>query len=197
VAKGKLTPMQERFVEEYLKDLNATQAAARAGYKEPNTQGPRLLVNVGIAAAIQEAKGRRSARTEVTVDYVVTNLTEVVERCMERAPVMARGRDGWEQAKDDEGRHIWQFNAKGALGALGLLGKHLGMFVEKHEHTGKGGGPMQFQSLSNDELNRRIAAKLARLATAGPGGAAGGTGGTGEPVGGGGAAGADPIPIDH
>jgi len=67
-----LTDKQRRFVDEYLIDLNATQAAIRAGYKgDPNTVGPRLLVNVGIAKAIQSAKRGRSKRTQITADKVL------------------------------------------------------------------------------------------------------------------------------
>ena len=46
-----LTQKQEAFVAEYLVDLNATAAAERARYEHPNKQGPRMLVNVGIAKA--------------------------------------------------------------------------------------------------------------------------------------------------
>src|ERR1019366_3591949 len=48
-----LSAKQEAFIREYLIDMNATAAAARSGYKQPNKQGPRLLVNVGIAARIR------------------------------------------------------------------------------------------------------------------------------------------------
>ena len=72
----KLTPKQARFVEEYQIDLNATQAAIRAGYsaKTAEQQGPRLLGNVGVAAAIQAAQTEISERTEITVDEVVAGL---------------------------------------------------------------------------------------------------------------------------
>jgi phage terminase small subunit len=56
-----LTPKQARFVEEYLVDLNAKQAAIRAGYspKTAEVQGCRLLRNVQVAAAIQRAQAER------------------------------------------------------------------------------------------------------------------------------------------
>ena len=71
-----LTPKQQRFVEEYLIDLNATQAAIRAGYSEKTaySQGERLLRNVEVAAAVAEAKAARSERTEVTQDAVLKEL---------------------------------------------------------------------------------------------------------------------------
>ncbi len=68
-----MTPKQQRFVTEYLVDLNATQAAIRAGYSEKTarSQGQRLLTNVDIAMAIEAGQAKRSERTEVTQDYVL------------------------------------------------------------------------------------------------------------------------------
>ena len=77
-----LTPKQERFVQEYLVDLNATQAAIRAGYSEKTASriGPELLVKTCISEAIQKAMKKREKRTEVTQDYVITKLREIAEK---------------------------------------------------------------------------------------------------------------------
>lgn len=74
-----LTPKQERFVQEYLVDLNATQAAVRAGYspRTANEQGARLLANVSIQAALRAAMDKRSQRTEITQDWVLEELRKV------------------------------------------------------------------------------------------------------------------------
>ena len=74
-----LTPKQERFVEEYLVDLNATQAAVRAGYsaKTAEQQGHQLLKKTSVLEAIVEAMGERSARTQVTQDEVVRELVRI------------------------------------------------------------------------------------------------------------------------
>ncbi len=76
-----LTPKQARFAEEYLIDLNATQAAKRAGYSThtADVQGPRLLGNVGVAAAIQAAQTALSERLEVTAERVVAGLLSEAE----------------------------------------------------------------------------------------------------------------------
>lgn len=70
---------QIRFVEEYIKDLNATQAAIRAGYskKTARSQGARLLTNVDIQNAIQEAKSERQERAKIDADYVLKRLVEI------------------------------------------------------------------------------------------------------------------------
>ena len=74
-----LTEKQERFVEEYLVDLNATQAAIRAEYssKTAYSMGQRLLKNVEVQAAIQQAKQKRSQRTEITQDMVLKELSKI------------------------------------------------------------------------------------------------------------------------
>ena len=73
---AKLTAKQQRFCDEYLIDLNATQAAIRAGYskKTANEQGARLLVNVSIQKKISELQKEREKRTEITQDSVLHEL---------------------------------------------------------------------------------------------------------------------------
>ena len=70
---------QEMFCREYLIDLNATQAAIRAGYSEKtaNAQASRLLVNVNIQNRIKELKSNRNERVEVDADYVLKRLVEI------------------------------------------------------------------------------------------------------------------------
>lgn len=139
----KLTDKQTAFVREYLVDLNATQAAIRAGYSERTASriGPQLLGKTWVREAIEKAQAKRARRVEVTQDYVLSNLVEVVERTMQRAPVTDR-KGG--QVTDEEGRAVWTFDAKGASKALELLGKHLGIFTDKvkAEVSGPGGGPV-------------------------------------------------------
>lgn len=74
-----LNPQQQRFVEEYLVDLNATQAAIRAGYSEDTAkqQGSRLLTNVDVGKAVADAIAERSVRTRVTADRVLTELARI------------------------------------------------------------------------------------------------------------------------
>ena len=78
----KLTAKQQRFVAEYLIDLNATQAAIRAGYSEKTAYsiGQENLTKPEIAAAVAAAQAERSERTEVTQDYVLTAIKDTIER---------------------------------------------------------------------------------------------------------------------
>lgn len=111
ITTQELTDRQARFCEEYLIDLNATQAAIRTGYSEKtaNEQGARLLANVSVQEKIAELKAERAKRTEMTQDSVIQELAAVA-----RAEVKG-------------------VRAVDKLKALELLGKHLGMFVERYE----------------------------------------------------------------
>jgi phage terminase small subunit len=149
----KLEPRQEKFIQEYLKDLNATQAAIRAGYsaKTANEQGARLLAKASIQAAIDKAQQKRAKRVEVSQDWVIENLKKVFERCMQEEPV-----------NDREGNFTGVFNFKeaGANKALELIGKHLGMFTEKVKISGDEQGiPIQHKVTSQviHSIDERIA----------------------------------------
>jgi phage terminase small subunit len=76
-----LTAKQQQFVAEYLIDLNATQAAIRAGYsvKTANRIGPELLTKPDVAAAVSAAQQERSVRTKIDADWVLTRLAEEAE----------------------------------------------------------------------------------------------------------------------
>lgn len=124
-----MTNKQTIFVAEYIKDFNATQAAIRAGYSEKTAGaiGAENLTKPEIQEAISTAMSERAKRTELTQDYIVSNLMEIVSRTMQATPVIRKG----EQLTDENGQGVWEFDAKNALRALELLGKHLGMFSDK------------------------------------------------------------------
>lgn len=126
-----MTPKQKAFVQEYLIDLNATQAAIRAGYskKTANEQGCRLLANVKISAAIAAAQGERSERTEITQDYVLNSIFSTMERCKQAEKVTDRsGSPVLVETPQGDMVPAYTFNAAGVLKGAELLGKHLGMF---------------------------------------------------------------------
>jgi phage terminase small subunit len=141
-----LTAKQEMFVAEYLVDLNATQAAIRAGYQEKTARqiGSENLSKPDIAEAIESAFKARSKRVNLNADYVLNNLVEISERCLQRAPVMEFDREEkqMEQKVDADGNHIWTFDAIGATKANELLGKHLKLFTDKTELSGANGEPL-------------------------------------------------------
>ena len=121
---GKLNPRQQRFVEEYLTDLCASQAAVRAGYSEKTAKqiGSRLLTYVDVQAAIEMGKAELSERAGITQEWVVDRLRDVHAASMEARPVLDK--NGEEKG--------FSFNPAAANRSLELLGKHTGMFQEGH-----------------------------------------------------------------
>ena len=148
-----LTAKQERFVAEYLIDLNATQAAIRAGYSEKTARqvGAENLTKPVIGAAIQEAQAKRSERTEITQDRVLRELAKIgfsdLRKTMTRGGALLDP-NAWDDDTagaiaaievvtrpggfDDEGNreveHVHKIKAWDKLSALEKMGKHLGMF---------------------------------------------------------------------
>lgn len=145
-----VTPKQQRFVEEYLVDLNATQAAIRAGYsaKTANEQGARLLTNVSVAEAISERRLALSKTAEVTQERIVAEYARMAfydPASIAGQPMsgpgdipnlpedVRRAIVGW--GWDKSGNFTLKLADKNA--ALTSLGRHLGMFTDKVEHSGE------------------------------------------------------------
>lgn len=167
-----LNAKQRRFVDEYLIDLNATQAAIRAGYsaKTANEQGSRLLANASVQASLSERMKKREHRTEITQDKVLAELAKIgfadIRRALEWGPevtvvdentgetAVANGVAlvSSEKIDSDTAAAIAEISqtAQGIKiklhdkrAALVDIGRHLGMFKDKVELTGKDGGPVQ------------------------------------------------------
>lgn len=161
-----LTPKQQRFVDEYLVDLNATQAAIRAGYSEKSaySQAHDLLKKPEIEAAVAAARLEQSDRTGVTADRVIRELAAIAFGDLrdvaswradaltlidsaELAPEAAAAvrevvaytttTDHGESSTTTTRVQIRQHDK---IAAIRLLGQHLGLFKEtlKLEHAGLG-----------------------------------------------------------
>lgn len=117
-----LTAKQKMFVQEYLVDLNATQAAIRAGYSEKTAceQGARLLANVKVQRSIQEAMKKREKRVEVNQDYVISKLLEITEK----------------EASDMPESDLKYGNK---LKAIELLGRHCGTWDKDNKQKSEDG----------------------------------------------------------
>lgn len=164
MANRPLTPKQAAFVQEYLVDLNGAAAARRAGYKAKNADqlGTQLLGKTSVTSAIQAAIADRAARTAVTQDRVVLELARVAFADMSRLVKFENGQmtitETGQLSEDDrralselsesvtENGRTRKLKVHDKLKALELLGKHLGMFVDKQEISGPNGGPLEINS---------------------------------------------------
>lgn len=120
-----LTPKQDAFCREYLVDLNSTQAAIRAGYspRRADAIGYENLRKPEIAATIQAAMNARAERVQRSADDVLRDIQKVKESCMGEVA--------------DQHGNVTMADPKAALKALELEGRHLKMFTDKIEHSGK------------------------------------------------------------
>jgi len=137
IREKRMTAKQERFVEGYLVDLNATKAAIRAGYSEKTARamGHENLTKPDIEEAIADALKARRQRTEVTQDRVLEELAVLAF-----APIT------------DE--RLAQLKISDQLTALDKLAKHLGMFTERVHHSGQ--VATNVREMSDEELRERV-----------------------------------------
>jgi phage terminase small subunit len=175
-----LTPKQQRFVDEYLIDMNGTQAAIRAGYsaKTANEQAARLLANVNVSDAVQTAMDKRSERTAINADWVLTRLAIEAEADLAdlyddngnllpvkqwpliwRQGLVAGVESVREKSRGDEELSVVdKIKISDRVKRLELIGRHVGVqaFKDRIEHD------------VTDDLAAAIAAGNARLGSGDP-----------------------------
>lgn len=177
---AKLTDKQELFAREYLKDLNATQAAIRAGYsaKTAQEQASRLLSNVMVQARIAELKSDRNEQIGIDAAYVLRRLVEIdqmdvldivrddlsLKPVTEWPPVWRRYISGFDVAEmfeyggEDGGKELagilkkikWPDKVKN----LELLGKHVDVQAFKESIKTEQSGTLQVVSYSPDDYSK-------------------------------------------
>lgn len=179
-----LTAKQQRFVDEYLIDLNATQAAIRAGYSQDTAYsiGWENLRKPEIAEAIQAAQKERSDRTRIDAAWVLrrlavesqADLAELYDEKGALRPIsewpmiwrqgLVAGIETAQEFEEVDGKKVpiglvHKVKLSDRIRRLELIGKHIavGAFAERHEHTGKDGGPIEHKDMTDMEVARRIA----------------------------------------
>jgi len=137
---SKLSPKMNRFIEEYLIDLNPAEAIERAGYKSryPHQLAKELLAHPLIKVKLEEALSERKSRMNLSADYVLAELMAIVEA-----------------TKSD--------NPNSALRGLELLGKHLGLYRDRQEISGPDGGAIEMEQKVKENV-ADFRSRIARLA---------------------------------
>ena len=127
MAKKKLTAKKKMFVKEYLIDLNATRSAKAAGYSEKTaySQGQRLLKNVDLQEAIQKEMDKRAEKAEINAEYVLEGIKKLTDLVSD--PINE------------------EFNPQAGFKGYELIGKHLKLFTDKVELTGKDGQDLKWR----------------------------------------------------
>jgi phage terminase small subunit len=131
-----LTPKQARFVDEYLIDLNATQAAIRAGYSEKTAYrtGADNLKKPQIQAALQARMDDRAQRTKIDADFVLQGIAKNIRRCEQGEVVRDKAGDlVMIETEDGELAPMYKYDATNALKGYEMLGRHLKLWSDKVE----------------------------------------------------------------
>jgi len=162
----KLTPKQRRFIEEYAVDLNATQAAMRAGYSQKTAReiGAENLSKPIIRREIDRVLQERSERTAITADRVLEGIAAIAfgdirklfdedgnlirpDQLPEEAAQLLAGVDVVTVNKGEgEVEYVAKIKTNDRLRAFELLGRHLKMFTDRVEHTGLEGLAARIQA---------------------------------------------------
>lgn len=163
-----LSPRKERFVAEYLIDLNATQAAVRAGYSENSAQpvSSRLMDDPAVVAMIERRQAQRASNINVTQASVINEVhtlamsnvahytvddngdVQLAAGAPDNAMAAIESIKRRKTIREDKAGNITivydvEIKLHDKPGQLKLLGRHVGLFPNKVEHTGKDGGPIE------------------------------------------------------
>lgn len=181
----------ERFAQELAKGKTADEAYQLAGYKENRHNASRLKTNEHISVRVEEILGRVAERAEITQARVLEELAKIgFSNMLDYVTVGSNGdpyvdlsalnRDtaaaiaevtveDFKDGRGEDARDVRRvkFKLHDKKGALVDIGKHLGMFREKIELTGKDGGPIEVSDMTDTEKARRVAFALAHAANAG------------------------------
>jgi phage terminase small subunit len=142
----KLTEKQMKFCEEYLVDLNATQAAIRAGYSEDSAKqiAYENLTKPYLVEYLEARQKQLREKTQITQEWVVNRLKEISDRCMQAEPVLKF--IGGEYVESGE----FKFDSSGANKATELLGRHIGIFEKDNKQKTPEKVEITFNGDTND-----------------------------------------------
>ncbi|WP_313004321.1 hypothetical protein [Brevundimonas sp.] len=130
-------PKHERFAQALAKGETADAAYVLAGYEENRGNAARLKANESIETRVAEILERAATRAEITVASISDRLLKIAEKCERTSEANKLGV---------------------ARATLMDVAKLNGLIVDKREHTGRNGGPIEYANLTEEEIDARIAA---------------------------------------
>lgn len=194
-----LTPRQAAFVREYIVDLNAHKALSRVvpGHRGASVQASKYLSMPGVREAIAEEQKAIAKRNEITVDRIMAELAKIGFANMQdyysvgpdgdphldftsltrdqAAAIVEITVEDFKDGRGDDARDVRRIKFKLAdkRAALVDMGKHIGMFQDRHIHTGPDGGPIQHEEVKAaraiiEGAFNRIASRSGAAGIAGP-----------------------------
>jgi phage terminase small subunit len=176
----------ERFAQEMAKGKSATDAYVIAGYKPDDGNASKMATKPKIQDRVREITGKAAEKAGVSIERVLnelaligfSNMQDYMRAGPQGDPYLDFSNLTREQAaalvevtvedfkdgRGEEARDVRRIKFKLAdkRGALVDIGKHLGMFVEKHEHTGKDGGPIESVTMTTQDRARALASFVAK-----------------------------------
>ena len=162
MASDKLTIKQEKYAQGLFTGLSQREAYKQAYSAEGmsdkciDEEACILAATPKVSQRIDELIEQLRIKNTLTVEWVLGNLKEVTERCLVQEPVMIR--KGNEMVESGE----YTFQANGANKSLELIGKHLGMFIEKVDTTIRNPEGESFQITSLADADKIIADYLSK-----------------------------------
>src|SRR5687767_1444979 len=167
-----MTRKQEKFVDEYLKDFDKTQAAIRAGFsaKTAHTAGSRLFNNVAIVSLINQrlevVRASTAVEDEFTHEKIRGHFKAIYDRCMQAEPVMQYNftTKQMEPVRDAQGNAVYMFDANGAARAMENIAKNKGFY--ELDNTQKK-AVIQIAIVNNGDTDNEDAGNIDQIADTG------------------------------
>lgn len=175
----------ELFAQGLAKGISASEAYVQAGYKKNDGNASRLKGNEKVEARVAELVEAGAAKAEVDVERTLRELARVgfsdlrnvfsgqggildpkdwdddTAAAISSVEVVRRNSGEYDEDGNPIPEHVHKIKVWDKVSALEKIGKHLRMFTDVHEHTGKDGGPIQTEDVSARDI---LASKLAGLA---------------------------------
>lgn len=151
----KLTPKQRKFINEYIKEENKTQAALKAGYSKKSAaeMGYENMKKPHVQDAYNKKLNEVFEKLQIGPEFVFNGFKTVANRCMQAKPKMVYDRVAQQHVQDQDpesGELLYEFDSNGANRALELLGKGMRLFTDRVEIVEDQGAVSRFDRATDN-----------------------------------------------